>query len=64
MWLDETPIEMFKGQKMITLAVGGTYIRPPSKVYRRLIQGEENNIPYYYHVFSKKFEENARNQQK
>lgn len=44
------------GEGVITLRVSGTEIYPVAKVYKRLVEGPEENIWHYYQILKLDFE--------
>lgn len=53
-WATETAVHP---GTVITLHVLGSDIFPPAKVYKRLTNGAEDNIWYYYQVLKQDFEQ-------
>jgi hypothetical protein len=44
-WTLESPVSP---DPMITLCISGLNMFPPTKVYKRLMNGEEDNVWFYY----------------
>lgn len=56
-WITETAAHP---GTVITLRVFGTDIFPPAKVYKRLVNGPEDNIWHYYRVLKRGFEQSGQ----
>ena len=50
----ETPMAQVAGFSLVIELAKGCLCNPIAKVFKRLKNGEEDNIPYFYQVFSKK----------
>jgi hypothetical protein len=57
-WKVET---IMSDQPMVCLQVGGNYISPPAKVYKRLATGSGDDLWFYYQVVRQKIEELTEN---
>jgi hypothetical protein len=55
-WGGEWVLESLNSSEpLIALKVKGSLIFPPSKVYKRLIAGDEDNVWFYFEVISSQF---------
>jgi len=50
---DETPMKDFAGVPMVVELESDNLCNPIGKVFKRLENGDEDSLPYFYHVFTK-----------
>jgi hypothetical protein len=51
---EDTPMAGAAGFPMVVEVANGAYCNPLAKVFKRLEQGSEHSLPYFYQVFAKK----------